>query len=116
MTYPKLPKRFKKQWLKALRSGEYEQGRHELKRTDNTYCCLGVAGEIVGCSNKHLLRKSVFPMKTTSAIIQKVPEILRGSVDVNPVVGKLTKMNDEYGFKGHTNSFNKIAAWIEKYL
>jgi hypothetical protein len=34
-------KRIKKLWVKALRSGEYRQGRHLLRR-NGTYCCLGV--------------------------------------------------------------------------
>lgn len=33
----------KAQWLAALRSGEYRQGKHVLHNVDeNTYCCLGV--------------------------------------------------------------------------
>lgn len=32
----------KKKWLKALRSGEYIQGKSYLRKIDNTYCCLGV--------------------------------------------------------------------------
>lgn len=31
----------KPMWLAALRSGEYAQGRNQLKNGDN-YCCLGV--------------------------------------------------------------------------
>ena len=35
--------RVKKMWLKALRSGEYEQGKGYLRNLDeDTYCCLGV--------------------------------------------------------------------------
>lgn len=30
-----------KEWVKALRSGEYTQGRSCLRRADN-FCCLGV--------------------------------------------------------------------------
>ncbi len=29
-------------WVKALRSGEYEQGKYVLRTTDGRYCCLGV--------------------------------------------------------------------------
>ena len=33
----------KQQWVAALRSGEYRQGKHVLHNVDeNTYCCLGV--------------------------------------------------------------------------
>lgn len=38
---------YKEQWLKALRSGKYEQGQTALKnKDDNTYCCLGVLSEV----------------------------------------------------------------------
>jgi len=29
-------------WIAALRSGEYQQGKSVLRRTDDTFCCLGV--------------------------------------------------------------------------
>jgi hypothetical protein len=34
-----------REWVTALRSGNYEQGRGRL-RTDNQYCCLGVLCDI----------------------------------------------------------------------
>ena len=34
-----------RKWIKALRSGEYMQGRKVLKEGD-LYCCLGVAAEV----------------------------------------------------------------------
>lgn len=34
-------------WIPALLSGEYKQGRSRLRGTDDTYCCLGVACDIV---------------------------------------------------------------------
>lgn len=38
-------KKIKKLWLKALRSGEYKQGKLAL-RIKNKYCCLGVLCDI----------------------------------------------------------------------
>lgn len=35
----------KHEWLVALRSGEYQQGKYSLKQ-DNKYCCLGVILEL----------------------------------------------------------------------
>ena len=34
----------KQEWIEALRSGDYEQSRHALRRTNGTdrFCCLGV--------------------------------------------------------------------------
>lgn len=31
----------------ALRSGNYKQGKGTLRTTDNSYCCLGVAADIL---------------------------------------------------------------------
>jgi len=35
-----------RQWVEALRSGKYTQGRKALRNIDNTYCCLGVLCDI----------------------------------------------------------------------
>lgn len=36
----------KAQWVAALRSGDYKQGRSELKSYTGYYCCLGVACDL----------------------------------------------------------------------
>lgn len=36
----------KQEWVRRLRSGDYKQGMAYLRRTDDTYCCLGVLCEI----------------------------------------------------------------------
>jgi hypothetical protein len=36
----------KREWLKALRSGEYKQGHATLRHIDDTYCCLGVLCDV----------------------------------------------------------------------
>jgi hypothetical protein len=38
-------------WVAALRSGEYKQGVNNLRTPDGEYCCLGVAGKIIGLSD-----------------------------------------------------------------
>lgn len=38
---------FKKQWLEALRSGKYRQGRMVLRNKHDFYCCLGVLCDII---------------------------------------------------------------------
>lgn len=48
-----MKKRIKVKWLKALRSGKYEQGHgvlHSLEK--NNYCCLGVLCKIAGIYEK----------------------------------------------------------------
>ena len=41
----KMNPKIKEKWLKALRSGEYKQGRESLRK-DDKYCCLGVLCDI----------------------------------------------------------------------
>jgi len=36
----------KKQWIAALTSGEYQQGKSQLRYKDDNYCCLGVLCEL----------------------------------------------------------------------
>lgn len=36
----------KRQWVEALRSGKYKQGRGRLATPEGYYCCLGVLCEI----------------------------------------------------------------------
>lgn len=38
----KMKPQIKKQWVEALRSGKYKQGRLSLRTSENEYCCLGV--------------------------------------------------------------------------
>ncbi len=111
----KLPKVFKRKWLKALRSGEYDQGKGKLF-CDGKYCCLGVADEICGYSPS-----------TESGILpdhDKTPEILRKdsivksylmSMNDGTRIGRSSPLYDEieYGVK---YSFDEIANWIEKNL
>jgi hypothetical protein len=44
-----MDQKIKKKWIKALRSGEYEQGIGRL-HYDGKYCCLGVLMAVQGAS------------------------------------------------------------------
>ena len=37
----------RKKWIEALRSGEYEQGKDELRCMDS-FCCIGVGADLFG--------------------------------------------------------------------
>jgi hypothetical protein len=37
-----MDKHVAERWAQALRSGQYQQGQHELHPDTNSYCCLGV--------------------------------------------------------------------------
>lgn len=112
----RLPKAFKKKWLKALRSGEFTQAKRVLFSNGGGYCCLGVACRIahpkMDIINKGFMDKDDFGKKLKDI---KVPNILKGSNgtmddDYNPIVDKLSKMNDD------GKSFKMIASYIEKNL
>jgi hypothetical protein len=47
-----IKKSIKKKWIKALRSGKYEQGQTMLCDDDGKYCCLGVLAQIVDPDRK----------------------------------------------------------------
>jgi hypothetical protein len=47
-------KELRAKWTAALRSGEYEQGKKDLCTPDGAYCCLGVAGKVIGLSDYEL--------------------------------------------------------------
>lgn len=102
--WDKLPKAFKNKWIKALKSGKYIQGEDRLYDVStDTYCCLGVACDIVNCKSDNN-----FIIVTKS---RKIPEILKGGSRGNKLVKKLVDMNDYSG-----KSFKEIAKWIEKNL
>lgn len=42
-----MDQKIKQQWVEALRSGRYRQGKGSL-RAEGAYCCLGVLCDVVG--------------------------------------------------------------------
>lgn len=113
----RLPKKFKKKWLTALRSGKFKQGEQYLKRGDH-YCCLGVACEITNNPIKNYEDNWIGDYNNENG---KIPKLLVGKGDnsidddynVLPsgvITQKLSAMNDG------GRSFKYIAKWIERYL
>lgn len=45
-----MDRELKAKWVKALRSDKYKQQADGDLKNSNGYCCLGVLGEIAGCS------------------------------------------------------------------
>lgn len=110
----KLNKAFKAKWLKALRSGRYEQGRHVLRTSmpgnKYAYCCLGVACNITDrhwttCRGNLYINKYSDPLGT-SLNLQFLREINLSAL----IEHELICMNDS------GKSFNEIADYIEKKL
>lgn len=121
-----MDKEIKKEWIEALGSGGYEQGRNQLaERTlngDMKYCCLGVLCEIAvkhGIIKKEVLFGSMViygpddDFGTVGALPNQVVAWAR-TPDANPYIEdmqiSLTGLNDS------GRSFEQIADIIERAL
>lgn len=106
----------KQKWVKALRSGEYNQGVARLFNAHyNTYCCLGVLCDVMGYSKTSTCPNSDYQGFTDKlgatyifTIVRKENQDLIG-LDLDQE-STLTHMNDA------GQSFKEIADWIEKNL
>lgn len=98
-------------WVKALRSGRYEQGTNFLRhRTDApnkyAYCCLGVLGN---CINRHAWKTDrpsdlYFGWGDADDISCLPPTILSDEIQE-----RLSRLNDLT-----PSGFPEIADWIEE--
>jgi hypothetical protein len=100
---------FAKEWVKALRSGKYEQTKNVLYNADrNAFCCLGVACDISGLP----------PEKWHGSDYTVLPQEVREKLNLSSNYGRfrfdganymsLVKCNDSLGY-----SFDQIADIIE---
>ena len=108
--YTKLDPDFKAKWIKALRSGKYEQAYHTLRlELDGkfSYCCLGVA-----CN---LLDSKQWTPSTDEPLYFNWGEIGYFSDNLPFVDTEATKelirLNDDEEWK-----FEVIADWLEENL
>ena len=99
----------KAQWLKALRSGKYQQGFKYLRSDETHYCPLGVLCDIVDPSGWHVvgvIDPHYFHNETTNCLGREVFAQARlYDVDAHNVMA----MND-----GKRYAFSAIAQWIEE--
>lgn len=121
-------KEIKARWIQALRSGNYAQGKYNLRRQDS-YCCLGVLCDIV----KDEVNYNWLPVVDslgTFYTIDRADEILPESVaiyaglnDCSPQVEVMCTCEDEERFEflqiANLNdsgdySFEQLADLIEK--
>ena len=125
---PKLDPEFKRNWVEALRSGEYQQGMNHLFDTgpsgpsQERYCCLGVACVTAGVEKDVIYQMDLidegvligFQGERGDQEPFPVPDMLFGEPSLSNVegviIGILTWANDR-GF-----SFEDIANWIEARL
>ena len=105
------------QWIAALRSGEYQQGRERLKDGDN-FCCLGVACDIHPNAKPYELYLH-YPSNWISKDygidqthgLKELNIIFNCPIVYDKLFLYLAWANDSLGW-----NFNDIAEWIEKNL
>ena len=114
-----MKKATKNRWIKALRSGEYEQGKIHLRDERDQFCCLGVLvdveleGEWRADAGDHgdytvYLEGKFQDLELDVALTQEVREHVGLTLSEHV---HLIKMND-----GLDKSFDEIADWIERKL
>lgn len=110
-----MKKRIKKKWVKALRSGEYEQGTYQLRDSDNYFCCLGVLCDIYAKENNKRWRQGCFAGNDAllpDSVIEwsGLLDEFGGKVVINEQSKCLTAHND------HGKTFTEIADAIQAQL
>lgn len=98
-----LPRKFKRAWIAALRSGEFRQGTGKLLRY-GTYCCLGVACKVAGVPDNEIEYMGQVNLPLLNEY--QIPNVLGVGT---PLANSLVNMNDTRGF-----SFLEIANFIEQ--
>ena len=103
-------KEWKEKWIEALRSGEFKQGRRQLKSDEGDYCCLGVLATIAGYDPTS--------EETRHNWEAYLNEDIQDQMDLSyEIQTKLAEMNDGKLFRNiPQHSFLEIADWIEANL
>jgi hypothetical protein len=122
-----LPWRFKKAWIKALKSGDYIQGTGALMHEEKvykddgitltgdyitSYCCLGVACAVAGVPEDEIDGEFIDDWRIK---YESVPDVLQGVAEDNELAKVLSNMNDNCSNDEdrHRFSFTDIADWID---
>ena len=92
----------KKKWIAALKSGDFKQGKGQLRHRDN-YCCLGVLCVITG-NSKNRGMTDIFPKMGEGTLSMEFMGLSVKQQD------KLATLNDQ----GKT--FKYIASYIKRYV
>lgn len=109
-------KAIKQQWVEALRSGEYKQGRNRLRSEANEFCCLGVLCNLHALANPEFARRQRDPMSYGGDMKAPPTNVVRwAGLGGSTVIWAVAERNDGAG--GYSkHSFAEIADYIEKNL
>jgi hypothetical protein len=106
-------------WLEGLRSGKFIQGNGALRRSvDNSYCCIGVLGEVSGkCKwgepgQDHEIIETGYRFSNYVVTLPKELEVSDIYIEEEDggitLASKLIDLNDSLEW-----SFHEIADWLE---
>ena len=106
-----MKRELKAQWLEALRSGRYKQGKYRLRNSRDEFCCLGVLCDISGEGEwEHSSSIGYLYKRGEEQDKNVLPTFLHQLVDMEDgQEDKLIDMSDGDGL-----SFLAIANWIEE--
>lgn len=108
-----MKKKIRKKWVKALKSGKYQQGKESLRSRTNKFCCLGVLCDLAVREGvvKWKKRQGEFSIKKESSYLPDEVKAWAGLDSNQPSVtkGSLIQLNDDDGL-----SFKEIAKLIKK--
>jgi hypothetical protein len=108
----------KNTWIKALRSGNYQQAQGAL-RVNNTFCCLGVLCDLhaKATGKRWRNRDGGYSYSGASAVLPEVVIRWAGLTDDDPFLGRVQgNPIRAAGLNDKGKDFNYIAKRIERYL
>ena len=120
-----MDKHIAERWVQALRSGQYQQGQHELHPDENSYCCLGVLcdlyrveqgkGEWTTTPNGRLHGMFRAPNEDITEIETAViPEVVQKWAGMGSVEGNYCGELSLAGLNDEGATFPELADLIEK--
>jgi hypothetical protein len=105
----------KQQWIKALRSGEYEQGIHALRSGDR-YCCLGVLCDLYDSKLWFNVRDNYSYMNADDLLPDEVVNWAELDSDNGVFIGDSGEKQDLSTLNDTGKTFSQLADLIERYL
>lgn len=103
------------QWVAALRSGQYKQGKGKLRDKHDNYCCLGVLCDILGVEWFKNDIECNYSTSKDSRATKFLPESIVEESGMRTTAGKYDYANDSLVAKNDNSvAFSEIADIIEQ--
>lgn len=109
-----MKKKIMQEWVAALRSGTYEQGKGALEK-DGKYCCLGVLCDIAAQKGVCLTRTEEYLSSQVSydSSFGVLPNSVKEWSGIKDEMGRIKNMRSLVNLNDNGKSFEQIANIIE---